>query len=293
VGRRLVASWVVLAALCASGPVADAHAAQGCTLQPTNGTTTRVHGVRTYELHVPAGLTGRRVPLLITMHGTTQWGRAHESETHWSQLADEHGFIVGYPNGLANAWNVTEGSYDVAFLRSVAADIRSKWCVDPARVHASGYSLGAHMAQRLACDAPNVFASVTGYAGGSPNAFGGSCRPSRGVSVGLFHGDADFVVPLSAGQQARDEWVARNRCAPTPTNETVSEGLLQRWSGCADGAEVLWRTYPGQSHAWPQGDRGDDIRSRMWAFLAAHPRPHAHPARWADGHAPQSARRGG
>jgi polyhydroxybutyrate depolymerase len=271
-GRRLAALCVVFAALCACGPVTAAHAARGCTLQPTNGTATRTLGVRTYELHVPAGLKGR-VPLLITMHGLTQSGRTHESETGWSPFADAHGFIVAYPDGLANSWDFGEGSYDVAFLRSVAADIRSRWCIDPARVYASGYSDGAHMSQRLACDAEDVFASVTEYAGGSPNVFGGSCRLSRGVSVGLFQGEADFIVTPAEARQARDEWIARDRCPPTPIDETVSEGVLQRWSPCADGAEVLWRTYPGQSHAWPQGARGDDMRSRMWSFLMAHPRP--------------------
>src|SRR5947207_11125853 len=73
-GRRLVALCVVLAALYACGPVSAARAARGCTLQPTNGTTTRTLGARSYELHVPAGLKGR-VPLLITMHALTQSGR--------------------------------------------------------------------------------------------------------------------------------------------------------------------------------------------------------------------------
>jgi polyhydroxybutyrate depolymerase len=268
-----VGACTVLAALCAGAPGAHAHASPGCTLQPTGGTTTRILGARTYELHVPSGLTRPKVPLLITMHGFTSWGRAHEFNTGWSQYADAHGFIVAYPNGLANSWDFNQGSYDVSFLRSVAADIESTWCVDARRVYASGHSNGAFMAQRLACDAPDVFASVTEYAGGSPEAFGSPCRPSRGVSVGLFQGDADFVVPPSSGQKARDEWVARDRCSLGPTSQSVSEGVLLRWSGCANGADVIWRTYPGQGHLWPQGRRGDDIRSRMWTFLGAHRRP--------------------
>src|SRR4051794_8640559 len=104
-GRRFVAACAVLAALCAGAPAAHAQAAPGCTLQPTSGTTTRILGARTYELHVPSGLTRSRVPLLITMHGFSSWGRAHESDTGWSRYADAHGFIVAYPNGVANAWD--------------------------------------------------------------------------------------------------------------------------------------------------------------------------------------------
>jgi polyhydroxybutyrate depolymerase len=271
---------VVFAAL--GGAVALAHgqalatqaqASGGCTLEPTSGTKTRLLGARSYELHVPPGLSGQRVPLLLTMHGLSSWGREHEWDTRWSQFADGHGFIVAYPNGLANSWNFRQDSYDVSFLRAVAGDIASTWCVDPDRVYASGHSNGAFMAQRLACDAPDVFAAVTEYAGGSPQSFGTPCQPSRGVSVGLFHGDADVVVSPAFAERARDQWVARDGCAPASTSDSVPEGVLLRWHGCRDDAEVIWRSYPGQSHLWPTGVRGDDIRSRMWAFLTAHPRP--------------------
>jgi polyhydroxybutyrate depolymerase len=268
----LVGVCIALAALAVGAPAAYGQGGPGCTLTPTNGTTTRTLGARSYELHVPPGLT-RSAPLLITMHGLTSWGRAHEFDTGWSQFADSHTFIVAYPNGFANSWNFNQASYDVSFLRSVAADIASRWCVNRRRIYASGHSNGAFMAQRLACDAPDVFASVTEYAGGSPESFGSPCRPSRGIAVGLFHGDADFVVQPSSGERARDEWVARDRCPRAPTSESVSEGVLLRWSGCADGSEVIWRTYPGQSHLWPRGARGEDMRNRMWGFLQAHRRP--------------------
>jgi polyhydroxybutyrate depolymerase len=266
--RRAAAAVVAFAALWVAVPAAHA-----CSLASTGGTTTRILAGRTYQLHVPAGLTGPTAPLLVTMHGLSSFGRAHEADTGWSPFADAHGFIVAYPDGVANAWDFQQGSYDVTFLRNVVADIAATWCVDPTRVYASGHSNGAYMAQRLACDAPDLFASVTEYAGGSPETFGSPCTPSRGVAVGLFQGDADMVVQPAWGQRARDEWVARDACAPTAASEPVSEGVLQRWSGCRDGAEVIWRTYPGQSHLWPQGARGDDIRSRMWTFLGAHPRP--------------------
>src|SRR4051812_6709870 len=127
-GRRLTAACAVLAVLYVAAPAASAQATGGCTLAPTNGTVTRVLGGRTYELHVPAGLTGQSVPLLITMHGLTSFGREHEYDTNWSPFADSHGFIVAYPDGLAASWNFNQGSYDVTFLRAVAADISATWC---------------------------------------------------------------------------------------------------------------------------------------------------------------------
>jgi polyhydroxybutyrate depolymerase len=129
------------------------------------------------------------------------------------------------------------------------------------------------MAQRVACDAADLFASAAEYAGGAPDSFNYPCTPSRGIGVALFHGDWDTVVPQPAGVMARDGWVARQSCSPTPTSEAVSEGTFLRYTGCRDGVQVTWRTYPQQSHLWPTGARQQDILSRMWAHFLAHPHP--------------------
>jgi polyhydroxybutyrate depolymerase len=274
-GRRLRRGCTLLAvfAVVAAFGAPTAQAAEPCSLEPTNGTETRVLGGRTYELYVPSGLAGPSVPLLVTMHGFTSFGLAHAYDTGWREFAASHGFIVAFPNGIANAWSFREGSYDVTFLRDVAADVSARWCVDPRRVHASGHSNGAIMAQRLACDAGDVFASVTEYAGNSPDRFGSQCRPGRAIGVGLFQGDSDPLVSQASAEASRDEWVARNGCSTTPVSESPPEGVLLRYTGCDGGVEVLWRLYSGQGHLWPKGARGEDMRSRMWAFLTAHPLP--------------------
>ena len=229
---------------------------------------------RSYVLHVPAGLTGTQVPLLVTLHGFSNDGEMHAQQTGWRPYADGHNFIVAFPNGNYRSWNFSQyGTADITFLRNVVADISGTWCVDPHRVHISGHSNGAFMAQRVACDAPDLFASATEYAGGPPDAFNYPCNPSRGIAVALFHGDADFVVPEAWGAQARDGWVSRLTCNPAPSSEATADGQLLRYTGCRDGVEVLWRTYPNQSHLWPTGARQQDILDRMWAFFNAHPLP--------------------
>jgi len=253
----------------AGGPPAGAAS---CGLSAFDGTRT-VAG-RSYVLHVPAGLTGTQVPLLVTLHGFSNDGEMHAQQTGWRPYADGHNFIVAFPNGNYRSWNFSQyGTADITFLRNVVADISGTWCVDPHRVHISGHSNGAFMAQRVACDAPDLFASATEYAGGPPDAFNYPCNPSRGIAVALFHGDADFVVPEAWGAQARDGWVSRLTCNPAPSSEATADGQLLRYTGCRDGVEVLWRTYPNQSHLWPTGARQQDILDRMWAFFNAHPLP--------------------
>ena len=166
----------------------------------------------------------------------------------------------------------TANSPDVAFLRSVVADVSSRWCVDPRRVHFDGWSNGAVMSQRMACAAADVVASVTSYGGGTPTmaGFATPCAPSRPISAGLFAGQWDFTYAGLA--QNASEWRAVDGCAATPTRTTDAFGSTDAYA-CAAGATVLARTVNATSHNWPSGAAGEDQRNRMWAFLSANPRP--------------------
>ncbi|MGH2731854.1 MAG: alpha/beta hydrolase family esterase, partial [Actinomycetota bacterium] len=253
-----------------------------CSLAPTAGTVTRTLGERSYLLHVPVGLTGSSVPLLLSMHGAAPEGTGleaaagHEADTGWDADAAAHGFIVSYPASSATrpaAWNTTQGGPDVSFLRDVVADISATWCVDPKRVHAGGHSSGAIMAERLACDAADVFASVGAYAGASPVLFGGPCTPSRPISVGIFQSLLDPLSSLPVGILNRNEWLARNGCPPIPTTEPGVLLEASRYGPCEDGVEVVWRVYLLQAHNWPTGADNADIRNRIRALFERNPLP--------------------
>lgn len=277
--RLPLAVLAALVAFAALGGVAASPAAaqtSGCTLEPTNGTVTRTLGNRNYELHVPQGLNGPEAPLLLSLHGFGSNGRTDEQFTGWSQYADAHDFIVAYPNGRPSlgfgAWDpYSATSPDVGFLRQVADDISASWCVNPNRIHVDGWSNGAVMSQRVACEAADQFASVTSYAGGTPT-LGGAlpCEPSRPISVGLFVGQLDFTYAGLA--QNTNEWVDYDDCSTPPAHTADPHGTLDTYS-CAAGTQVLARVVSNTSHNWPSGAKGEDQRNRMWAFFEANPLP--------------------
>lgn len=246
-----------------------------CTLAPTDGTVIRIVGLRHYTLHVPPGLTGPEVPLLLSMHGLFGTAGIQEAFTGWSEYAAEHNFIVAYPSGGLGLpglgwWNPFTPSSDTPYLRDVIEDIVSTYCVDTDRVYADGHSNGAMMAQRLACDASDLFAAVVSYAGILEG--WGPCEPARPVAVGLFFGDADTTATLTQFEGSRDAWVGRNGCSPDPASEPVADGTSLLYD-CPDDTHVLARVYAGQSHDWPTGDRAQDMRDRMWSFLLTHTLP--------------------
>jgi polyhydroxybutyrate depolymerase len=264
--------------LAVTGVLSPAGSATSCTVQPTGGLKTLAIGARTYELYVPSTLTalppGSRVPLLVTFHGLSSDGTQHAQQTDWPSFAETHQFIAAFPDGQYRSWNYSAGSTDIGFARNVVSNIESSYCVDAARVYASGHSNGAFFAQRLACDASDVFASVTEYAGADPTFHGSSpCSLKRPVAVGMFQGDMDPLVPALVAQNDRDAWVARLHCGATPTAVPVPDGTLDRYLGCTGGVEVLWRLYAAQGHLWPTGARSNDIKTTMWDFLSRYPLP--------------------
>ena len=261
----------------AAVPAPAAAAEPGCTLNPTGGTVTKTLGGRTYNVNVPAGLTGTEVPLLLGLHGFGSNASQVEQFTGWTPFAAARKFIVAYPQGrpseYGGAWDpYSATSPDVGFLRDVVANISSTWCVDPRRVHIDGWSNGAVMSQRMACAADDVFASSSSYGGGTPTiaGFATPCRPSRPISVALFAGQYDFTYAGLA--QNASEWRAVNGCASTPTHTTDAYGSTDTYA-CAAGTSLVARVVNNTSHNWPSGAQGEDQRSRMWAFFAANPRP--------------------
>jgi polyhydroxybutyrate depolymerase len=87
-----------------------------------------------------------------------------------SQFAGAHNFIVAYPNAqrypTGSGIRTRRAPPTSLCLRHVVAYVTSGWCVDPQHIYADGWSNGAVMRQRVACDAADLFAAATSYAGG-------------------------------------------------------------------------------------------------------------------------------
>jgi Esterase PHB depolymerase len=67
-------------------------------------------GSRDYKLYVPSHMDGRKLPLIIMLHGCTQNPDDFAAGTRMNQLAEEHGFVVAYPRQPTKAnqlacWN--------------------------------------------------------------------------------------------------------------------------------------------------------------------------------------------
>ncbi len=263
-------------------------------------------------VHVPTGYAGSsKVPLVLNMHGSGSTALEQEGFTGMDATADADGFIVAYPQavlpeGTGFDWNVpgvplvgdkavpAGAANDVAFLTQLVGILQARYCIDSARVFATGFSGGARMASQLACDSSTTFAAVAPVSGLRIPA---PCRPARPVPIVAFHGEADPVDPYGGhGQaywtysvlQAAQGWGRQNGCSPTAATSTVGPQVtLTAYSGCSAGATVELYSIAGEGHEWPSGPhlpkaitdalgpQSDAIgaNATIWAFFVAHPMP--------------------
>jgi polyhydroxybutyrate depolymerase len=167
--------------------------------------------LREVRVHLPAGYgTAGPVPLLLNLHGSGSTAAKQEAQSGLDTTADAHTFIVAYPQairptGSGFAWNIpgtptfaATGPDDVGFLTHLVTVLRHDFCVDPARVYASGFSGGARMVSQLACT-PGVRLAGIAVAGGlrAP----APCHPAHPLPVLAFHGTADLSNPFNGHGQ--------------------------------------------------------------------------------------------
>lgn len=293
----IVALALVLGACASNDDVKTAPDTSAATngTEATNATKTlrTPDGrVRTYRLHVPAGVApSSGWPLLIALHGGVGSAKQFEQASGFSSLADTHRFAVAYPDGVGagrqedrlRTWNggyccgsaVRNNVDDVEFIRRVVRAVKADFTIDPNLVAAAGHSNGGIMAYRLACELSDVIVAI-GVQSGSLGV--DRCTPSKPVSVIHIHGTADENHPIDGGRGtngisgvtfrsaidgveafATAEHLTRaERDEASPTNPEV---LITRWGPDRAGTEVELMKVTGATHAW-MGPKSQSAASR-------------------------------
>lgn len=222
---------------------------------------------RSYQLYRPSS-AGDPAPLVVALHGGWGSGATMAEQSGFNALADRHGFLVAYPDGVGRSWNAgsccagaqKQNVDDVGFIRAMVTAIKAAHPVDPARVYGTGFSNGAMMVHRIACDAPELFAAIAPVAGGI---MVDTCPAKTPMPTLLIQGRKDPRIPWDGGEFEGNfrpsvktivsTLARRNGCGDGETVVREAEGLrcLQR-SGCAQ-APVQWCELTEVGHQWPGG----------------------------------------
>ncbi|WP_062465462.1 alpha/beta hydrolase family esterase [Demequina maris] len=175
--------------------------------------TLEVDGMtREYLAVAPDGLEDD-APVVLVFHGSRMdaEGVRAASGYRFDELAVERGFVAVYPEGYEQTWHDcrAETPYparmedvdDVAFVRSVVADVAALDGASADAVFATGLSNGGHLSIRLGEEAPDLVKAIAPFAAAYPAASNNVCEASgAAVPTMLVLGMDDPINPFEGGE---------------------------------------------------------------------------------------------
>jgi polyhydroxybutyrate depolymerase len=259
---------------------------------------------RNYLLYVPKSYDPTKpTPLVITLHTSMSWDSAAMAISRWNGVADRNGFLVVYPEGTGfgpKSWEMDGEETparmpDVLFISALIDKLEASYNIDKQRIYANGMSNGGGMTFVLSCTLSDRIAAV-GMVSAGLDPDWSWCTDRKPVPVIAFHGTADPVCPYDGGPsklaggslpnvpEFYAKWARRNQCQPDGMTSVVAVDVTRlQYTGCANGADVLFYTIKGEGHQWPGGRRvraqwmvgpyshSMDATRQMWAFFHEHP----------------------
>ena len=241
--------------------------------------------------HRPADLP-EGAPLVVVLHGCKQSAGEYDHRAGWSQLADQAGFALLYPEqnhgnnpNMCFNWfrprDARRDSGEALSIRQMIAAMVETHGLDRERVFVTGLSAGGAMANVMLATYPELFAGgaiIAGLAYGTattvPEAF--DCMRGQGTAsddelwallreasahagpwprVAIWQGAADHTVAPSNADDIAAQWRSVHHLGEAPTQEEVSGGRARRiWCNSAGEAVIELNTVAAMGHGTPLGE---------------------------------------
>lgn len=245
---------------------------------------------RSYRIHIPPSLPENSSPSLVfVLHGgggTAEGMERTLTQGGFNTLADQHYFLVVYPDGIEKNWNdgrqnVSDPAHeqnidDIGFFEALIENLTDEFNINPNQIFSTGISNGAMMSYRLAFEIPDKIAAIAPVAGAVPIDLLPYNISDNPVSVCIISGTHDPLVPWEGGLVGTPRnprgvvisvpesvlfWVLHNNCSNTP-NSTLLPDIdpkdhtwIQQdiYTGGAENTEVVLYTIYNGGHTWPDG----------------------------------------
>lgn len=233
---------------------------------------------RTYDLYVPASYSAANAvhAVALVFHGL--YSTSSSLEKYVLPAASAHGLVVAFPDGLGNSWNAGSccgsakqaGIDDVAFAGALAKSLTARF--HPRTVVAAGFSNGAMLSWRLACQRGSIVSGIVD-AGGTEALPEPACTPTRRILEVSVHGRRDPVVPFQGGASLTTQAETASpgfRAIPDVITEwgkdheqcrsLVSTHLpgweSTHWGNCPNGSSITLYAIDGMAHDVPNYQQG-------------------------------------
>jgi poly(hydroxyalkanoate) depolymerase family esterase len=262
-------------------------------------------GSRAYKVYVPSKMRAM-APLVVMLHGCTQNSDDFAVGAGMNRLAEEHGFIVAYPEqpftanqlGCWNWFNLQDQlreSGEPSIIAGLTRALIREMNLDHKRVFVAGLSAGGAMAEVMSVTYPDLFAGAGvhsglayGVATDRASAFAAMSgrtldrhrRPTRNrARTIIFHGSSDSKVhPANAERIFTEARAGIAQIHEETTQRGIANGFSYQRRLVSDERGVPQLEYwsvDGLGHAWsggsPEGShterRGPDASREMLRFF--------------------------
>lgn len=208
-----------------------------------------------------------KAPLLLNFHGSGMTALEHMFYTSTNSLAEEKGFIVVYPQGLNNDWNVgfeqdyNHGTKDVEFIKILIQKLQKHYPIDINRIYATGLSRGGFFIHRLVAELPNTIKGFVSVGAPMPTEVKKHMQSTEKVKAMYVYGTADTIVSSDGMDDAYlsipeclDYWKKRNKInkkATVSAYDDVDDGTSIT---VEDYNNLAFMTIKNGGHTWPNSD---------------------------------------
>lgn len=161
---------IVATGLVGASAVPNARAADGSYTRHT-------HSGLAYTKYVPDSVDdSTAVPLVVMLHGCTQTADDFADGTGMNKVADEHDFVVCYPEQSTSrhynrCWqwfndaNTTRDRGEAAIIAGMVEEIQTDHAIDGNEVYVAGLSAGGAMVPNLVVEYADVFSGAGIHSG--------------------------------------------------------------------------------------------------------------------------------
>jgi poly(3-hydroxybutyrate) depolymerase len=258
---------------------------------------------RDVAVFVPASyVSGTTMPLVVALHGNS--GDASVMYADNKRIvahAERDGFIAAFPNGLPLPDKPNSKNYywsdpiNITYMGFLLDELSARYTIDAGRIYFVGFSGGAKLIDRLACD-PLISARIAGI-GMVAGAIGGkSTEPANArwgvhdpsvtegcpMSAFLVHGALDEKLPIAGGFGDEGETIVVGfetklaiwrHCtgalaeAAAQTPALPPSATARAWTNAQTGHAVVAVVDDQLAHHWPNWD----LMGAFWSFFQRMP----------------------